>query len=98
MTITRVFRVEIDPDLREEFEAKFATVSVHIAESADGNRSVTILRPTKWAPNEYAMISEWRNESALRKFVGENWNRGVIPKQMEEFVQTCSVHHYESWN
>jgi len=41
---------------------------------------VTSLKPAKWAPNEYAMISEWQNEAALISFVGEtvshyvNWD------------------------
>ena len=98
MAITRVFRAEIHSGLLEEFEDKFATVSVHIAGSADGNISVTILRPTQWAPNEYCMITEWENEGSLKKFAGENWNQAVIPEGMEKYVQACSVDHYESWN
>lgn len=98
MAITRVFRVDIDADLSAEFEEKFAAVSVHVAESADGNISVTILRPTSWAPNEYAMISVWQDEDSLQSFAGEHWNQAVIPEGMEKFVKTCSVHHYESWS
>jgi len=97
MTITRVFRVSIHPELREEFEEKFASVSVHVAESAEGNESVTILRPSRWAPDEYAMISRWADEEALTKFAGESWDEAVIPKGMERYIQACSVHHYREW-
>ena len=92
-----MFRADVHPDLCQEFEEKFSTVSAHVTESADGNTSVTILRPTKWAPNEYAMISTWDDEESLRKFAGENWNQAVIPEGMGKYVKSCSVHHYVSW-
>ena len=98
MAITRIFRVEIDPELRDEFEEKFATISVHVAESAVGSVSVTILKPTVWAPNEYCMVSTWESEESLREFAGENWYQAVIPAGMEQYVVECSVHHYDSWS
>ena len=98
MSVTRVFRVSIHPELRDEFERKFASVSVRVAESADGNESVTILKPGPWDPDEYAMISRWTDEEALKKFVGKNWNEAFIPKEMERYLRHYSVHHYEEWD
>ena len=97
MAITRIFRVRIVPELRSEFEDKFSTVSVHTVDEAVGFLAVSILMPTQWAPDEYAMISEWQDEAALIAFAGENWNRAVIPPGMEKFVAECWVHHYGSW-
>jgi len=48
-------------------------------DKAFGFLAVSILRPTKWSPDEYAMISEWQDETALKAFAGDNWNRAVIP-------------------
>ncbi len=45
--ITRIFRVRIDPALRDDFEHKFADVSVRAVESQDGFISVQIGNPTK---------------------------------------------------
>jgi heme-degrading monooxygenase HmoA len=95
--ITRVFRVQIDPALREEFERKFATVSVEAVESKDGFIAASIGKPTRWAPDEYVMISQWRDEAALRAFAGDNWNEAVIPPGMEHFAVACWVHHYASF-
>ena len=97
MAITRIFRVRSVPELREEFEEKFSSVSVHVVNEAAGFLSVSILKPTKWAPDEYAMISQWKNEAAIKSFAGEQWNQAVIPQGMEKFVVECWVHHYESW-
>jgi heme-degrading monooxygenase HmoA len=97
MTITRIFRIQIIAELRHEFEEKFASVSVLAVNEASGFISLVILKPTKWTPDDYAMISLWENEASLQAFAGEEWKRAVIPPGMERFVVECSVHHYESW-
>ncbi len=98
MSITRVFRVQIDTELRGEFEEKFADISVSTVHHAAGMLSVSILKPTKWSPDEYAMITQWIDEASLEAFAGTSWNTAVIPSGMEKFVRKCSVEHYESWN
>ena len=95
--ITRIFRVQIKPHLRQEFEEKFATVSVQAVDSKEGFCDVAIGRPTRWDPDEYVMISRWENEQALVQFAGSDWHQAIIPAGMEKFVESCSVHHYEAW-
>ena len=73
-----VFRVRIDTNLRQEFEEKFFSISVHAVDEAARFISVSIHKPTKWAPDEYAMISQWENESSLKAFAGEEWCRAVL--------------------
>ena len=97
MMITRVFRVTIDPDLRSEFEAKFSMLSRQLLQGAAGCRSEDVLKPTRWSPDEYAMISTWEDEAALEAFAGERWCDAVIPTDMERYARTWSVSHYESW-
>ena len=98
MSITRIFRVSINPELREEFEEKFSSISVGAVDKEPGFISEVILKPTKWAPNEYSMISIWENEDFVKQFAGEQWNSAVIPSGMERFIVECWVHHYKSWN
>ncbi len=97
MSITRIFRVRVPADLRREFEAKFSIVSIQAVNKTAGYISSSILKPTKWTPDEYSMISCWENEDALIAFAGKNWNRAIIPSGMERFVIECWLHHYESW-
>ena len=96
--ITRIFRVRIDTELREEFERKFATISVEAVESVAGFISAWIGKPTEWAPDEYVMISNWRDESALMTLAGDDWSQAHIPDGMEKFVKECRVHHYRSFD
>ena len=94
--ITRIFRVVIRPELREEFEANFAEISVRAVKNCPGHISVSTGKPTKWTPDEYVMISEWEDESALIDFAGKSWNKAVIPSGMEKYLVECWVNHYEN--
>ncbi len=96
--ITRIFRVRVPALLHAEFEERFLSVSVPYVQAAPGIVSVSVGRPTKWAPDEYVMISVWANEDALRSFAGEGWNVAVIPAGMEKYVSKCWVHHYENFS
>lgn len=73
-------------------------VSVPFVEAEPGFVSVTVGRPTQWAPEEYVMLSVWRSEADIAAFAGENWNSAVIPQGMEKYVSECWVHHYENFN
>lgn len=95
--ITRIFRVKVHKELAQEFEKKFSSISVSTVNHAHGMKSVTILKPTKWVPDEYAMITIWSDEPSLKAFAGENWNKAVIPPGMEHYIVECSVHHFNSW-
>ena len=92
--VTRIFRVRIDASKRAEFERDFTTISVAAVESQRGFLSVQIGKPTRWAPDEYVMISRWSDENAIRNFVGDSWNEAHIPNGMEQYVIDCWVHHY----
>ena len=96
--ITRIFRVQIKPEHRISFEKDFHDISIPLIQSHRGLVSVTIGRPTKWSPDEYVMISSWKEVSDLENFVGSNWNQPVIPNGMEKYVVQCWVHHFESFN
>lgn len=93
--ITRIFRVKVPQGLQQAFEADFSTLSIDVVESQSGMMSVFVGRPTRWAPDEYVMISTWENEQAIRDFAGERWDQAVIPAEMKKYVADCWVHHYE---
>ena len=93
--IIRIFRVKIHPQMREEFEAKFASISISAVNNAEGSISVTMGMPTKWAPDEYAMISHWQDVQFLDTFASEDWSQPHISDGMARFVDEMWVHHIE---
>ena len=96
--LIRIFRVKINPEHRAEFEPKFETVSVSAVQIQKGFVSVNIGKPSKWAPDEYVMISKWEDKESLRQFIGEAWNEAHIPEGMEKYVSKCWVHHYYEYD
>ncbi|MXQ09792.1 hypothetical protein GQ651_18245 [Alphaproteobacteria bacterium GH1-50] len=92
--ITRVYRVRIHPDLREEFEPLFRTVARGSVSDCAGCVDVTVGFPSSAAPDEYAMITVWQDEASLRAFAGSDWTVPHIPPGMEKFVDACWVHHF----
>lgn len=95
--IIRVFRVIVRRELHEEFEEKFSTISTEAVETADGSLDCSLGRPTQWAPDEYVMVSRWRDVESLKKFAGDRWNEAFIPAGMEKYVESCTLHHYEQF-
>jgi heme-degrading monooxygenase HmoA len=98
MSITRIFRVRIDSAIRQEFEKKFSSDVLYKIEEAPGFISASIYKPSKWSPDEYAMISQWRDEASLRAFFGERWDEPAITPGAERFVVASWLHHFESWD
>jgi heme-degrading monooxygenase HmoA len=98
MSLTRIFRVRIDSAYRQQFEEKFSSDVLYKIEEAPGFISASIYKPSKWSPDEYAMISQWQDEASLQAFFGEQWDEPVITSGAEEFVVACWLHHFESWN
>lgn len=94
--IIRIFKVTIDPNHRVEFERGFFSTSVDLVKGQDGLLSCEIGKPTSGNPNDYVMITRWKNKAALVAFTGPDWKKPVIPKGMEKFSGTRTVEHYES--
>lgn len=96
--ITRIFRVQIKPELRTSFEKDFQEISIPLIQSHGGLDSVTIGRPTKWAPDEYVMISRWKRVEDIEEFIGKDWSQPLIPSAMEKYVVKCWAHHFEDFS
>ena len=97
MTITRIYRVKIKPELRDEFEPLFKTVALSSVQNAPGCKEAQLGGPVASSPHEYAVTSVWENEESLIQFVGSDWTQPHIPDGMERFVEECWVHHYTSF-
>jgi len=92
--ISRIYRVRIKADLRDEFEPLFKTVARNSVARFAGCRNVVVGGPSPLTPDEYAMISDWDSEQSLSAFAGPDWSVAHIPEGMEKFVIACWVHHF----
>ena len=92
--ITRIYRVRIKAELRDEFEPLFKTLARASVADCSGCQHVTVGGPSSVDPDEYAMISVWDREESLSAFVGPDWTIPHIPHGMEKFVEACFLHHF----
>lgn len=92
--IIRIFKVRIDPELRNEFEQKFQEISIPYVQTQKGLISFVVGKPTQWTPDDYLLITNWSSEEDLVTFAGKKWNQAVIPEGMEKFIVQCWVDHF----
>jgi len=92
--IIRIFRTTIHPELRQDFERDFNSISVDAVKDKQGFVSCHIGTPTKWNPDEYSMITVWEDEKALTAFAGRDWHKAVIPPGMERYPVSFTVEHF----
>lgn len=95
--LTRIYRVQIVPELRAEFELKFQEVASEFIEGRPGLVSCEIARPMAPSPAEYLMITKWNDLDAVIAFAGETWHEPVIPEHMRKYTIESWLHHYESF-
>lgn len=94
--IIRIFIARIFPGLSEEFMSKLKEVSVPLTQQANGLISLEIGASIDLDSNNFLMISRWEKEDDIRRFAGEDWSRAFIPKGMEQYIEECSVVHFQN--
>ena len=87
--IIRIYRVQINAELRSEFEEKFQLVADEFMQGRVGLVSVDIGRPTPGSPDEYVMVSKWSDVDSVKQFAGQHWDQPVIPNDMRKFTKQC---------
>ncbi len=96
--IIRIYRVQIDTELRQEFETQFQKIAKEFMQGRAGLVSVDIGKPTPGSPGEYVMVSKWTDIASVKSFAGEHWDVPVIPEHMRKFTKECWLHQFESFD
>jgi len=47
------------------------------------------------SPDEFVMVTVWKDMEALRAFAGDDWKASVIPESERPLLEVSLVHHYE---
>ena len=64
--------------------------------AADGMVSVHFGTPTEHTPDEYVVVSVWRDLDALRGFAGDTWNEPKLSLTEAHLLEEATVHHYRN--
>jgi heme-degrading monooxygenase HmoA len=94
--IIRVFRAKVVPGAEEKLARKLRTASVDVLKGREGVLAYFAGRPTSVTPDEFVMISLWRDVDAVRAFAGDDWGNAVMPDdEYAPLLETAFMHHYE---
>jgi transposase/quinol monooxygenase YgiN len=93
--IIRVFRARLKPGKRAAYERLCQRVSLPIMRAQEGCLAVSIAETTPQRPENFAVVSVWRDLDALRAFVGERWREAVILPGEADLLEIARVEHYD---
>ena len=92
--VIRVMRGTVKPGNRAKFRAYLTKTVVPRCQADPGLISITIGVPMQDKPDEFTVITVWKDLAALKKFVGPDWRRVHHFSDKQRFLEKESVAHY----
>ena len=93
--IIRVFQARLKPGARPAFDRLCRTVSVPLMRAQPGCLAVSIGEPTSARPEEFVVVSVWRDLEHLKAFTGDRWREATILPGEADLLEAASVAHYD---
>ncbi|HEX6544380.1 MAG TPA: IS5 family transposase [Ktedonobacterales bacterium] len=93
--ILRVFRARLKPGAREAFERLCNNVSIPLMWSQPGLITLHVGRPLPDHPDEFVLVSVWKDLESVKAFAGDTWDHPLILPGEAELVQETTVQHYD---
>ncbi|MGH2724408.1 MAG: winged helix-turn-helix domain-containing protein [Actinomycetota bacterium] len=94
--IVRVFRGEVRPGCHAEFERLLRERGIPGFRAQPGMLRVHVATPTVQAPDEFLVVTLWRDLESLRGYTGERWSQARVTPDEAPLLRRTFVHHYET--
>lgn len=94
--IVRVFRGEVHPGCHAEFERLLRERALPEFRATQGMLRVHVATPTVQAPDEFLVVTVWRDLGALRAWTGDRWSQARVSPDEAPLLRRTFVHHYET--
>ena len=92
--ILRVFRAVVKPGKKDAAEQVVRDVSIPLVRSQPGMLRL-YTGPSTAGSDEFLMATVWSDLEALRGFVGDDWQKAVIPKEAADLFSSTELQHYD---
>lgn len=92
--ILRVFRAVVKPGKKDATEQVVRDVSIPLVRSQPGMLRL-YTGPGAAGSDEFLMATIWSDLAALRGFVGDDWQKAVIPKEAADLFSSTTLEHYD---
>ena len=93
--IIRVFRTKVKPGTHKQYEALIRERVVPLILEAPGLVSLHAGFPIDDPPDEFLLMSVWKDLASMRAFVGPRWREALVLPGEEHLVLHSIVDHYE---
>jgi heme-degrading monooxygenase HmoA len=97
--IIRIFRAWVRPGMHKEYETLIHEQAIPKIKAQPGLISVYVGTPMSTplrSPDEYAIISIWKDLDSLKALTGESWRTPVTLPGEIRLVKETTVTHYET--
>lgn len=93
-----MFRGRARPGQSEAFERYIRTRGIPEFESNPGVVSVHFGTPTDQTPDEFLVVTVWRDLESLKAYAGERWGDPKLSLEEAHMLEQATVHHYRNGN
>jgi transposase/heme-degrading monooxygenase HmoA len=93
--IIRVFSARLKPGMRGEYERLARTVALPLIRDQSGCFGARIEQVRDDRPNDFVVVSLWRDRESIEAFAGEHWEEAVIVPGEADLLQEVVVHHFD---
>ena len=92
--IMRIFRALVHEGQQDAFRKFFIETALPLVRAQEGLVSVSVGLPHETSPNEFSMVTIWRDLDGLRHFAGDDWKSAVIHPDEAHLLKETFVSHY----
>lgn len=92
--IMRIFRARVKPGRWADFDRLCREKSIPLMRSQPGLITLQVGRAMERQPNEFVLVSVWKDLASLKGFAGERWREAVILPGEAELVEEAGVQHF----
>ena len=93
--IVRIFQVSTHPGKEAEFADFFHNTAIPLMKRTPGLTQLIPCAPRADSPTEFAMVMVWESLTALKAFVGEDYQSAHIHDDEAELVRARRIMHYD---
>jgi len=93
--IMRIFQVVTRPGKEKEFSRFFHETAIPLMKRTEGLVSILPGAPAADSPREFCFVMVWKDLSALKAFVGEDYTSAHIDPAEAELVESRTIRHYQ---
>lgn len=93
--VIRVFRARLKPGKHAEYTRLCRTVSLPLMREQAGCLTTRIGAQRQDAPDDFVVVSVWKDLASIQAFVGERWQEAIIMPGEADMLEAVAVQHFD---